>query len=298
MIGSRQVTIIQVRTNLGLVEGVEHLGEVLVEHGLAQQLDAQFGPIVDAPPYSAERSHESGLLNAEGLADVARRQAVAVGLALDRGGFPLVLGGDDSTLFGSVLALRRRGRYGLVFLDAHIDFYPPEQSPSGEASDSDLYLALGFGPKLIADLDARGPLVRGADTVVIGHRDEAEQADTGQQLRATDAVIMSLRDVRERGTHQIAQGALAHMRETGVAGFLIHIDADVLDDELMPAVDYRVPGGLTQAEFAELVGSLLADELAIGLEVTIYNPLLDSSRAAGRNLTACLVDAFNVASRG
>ena len=55
-----------------------------------------------------------------------------------------MLGGDDTVLFGNLLALRRRGRYGLVFLDAHYDFYLPEQS-TGQASDSDLALATGVG---------------------------------------------------------------------------------------------------------------------------------------------------------
>jgi hypothetical protein len=35
-----------------------------------------------------------------------------------------------------------------------------------------------------------------------------------------------------------------------VEGFWIHLDADVLDDEVMPAVDYRMPGGLPPDELA------------------------------------------------
>ena len=31
----------------------------------------------------------------------------------------------------------------------------------------------------------------------------------------------------------------------GLDGFWIHVDADVLNDDEMPAVDYRNPGGLT-----------------------------------------------------
>jgi arginase len=32
------------------------------------------------------------------------------------------IGGDYSILPGSMLALRRRGRYGLLFIDGHADF--------------------------------------------------------------------------------------------------------------------------------------------------------------------------------
>jgi len=33
------------------------------------------------------------------------------------------------------------------------------------------------------------------------------------------------------------------MRSDGPESYWIHVDADVLDDAVMPAVDYRQPGG-------------------------------------------------------
>lgn len=282
-------TIIQVRTNLGLVPGVERLGDVLLDGGLAEALGASVRPAVQAPPYSAERTHPSRLLNADALVDVAMRQAEAVGGALDVGEFPIVLGGDDSVIFGSLLALRDRGRYGLVFLDAHTDFYPPAESPTGEASDSELYLTFGSGP------GEMGPLVSSRDTAVIGHRDLDEQRDTGDRLRATDALVVSLAEVRASGAAEIARRALAHVGDA--EGFLLHVDSDVLDDALMPAVDYRLPDGLSRREFATLAGMLLADPRAAGLDVTIYNPGLDPGGRAGRNLAGCLLDAFEHAAR-
>jgi arginase len=36
-------------------------------------------------------------------------------------------------------------------------------------------------------------------------------------------------------------------------GFWIHLDADVLDDEVMPAVDYRLDGGLSFSDLSELL---------------------------------------------
>lgn len=293
MTRSPQLTVVQVRTNLGLVPGVERLGDVLIHEGLVDALGAKHGPVVEAPPYSPERTHPSRLLNADGIVEVALSQADAVGATLDAGEFPIVLGGDDSVLFGSLLALRRRGRYGLVFIDAHIDFYPPEDSPTGEASDSELYLSFGFGPGLLSDLDHQRPLVRSAATAVIGHRDMEEQRDVGEDLRATDALVVSLEELRAMGTATVAQEALAHLDRAGVDGFLVHIDADALDDELMPAVDYRIPDGVTRHEFATLVGTFLADDRATALDVTVYNPALDPDGSAGRNLTACLVDAFD-----
>jgi arginase len=41
-----------------------------------------------------------------------------------------VIGGDCSVLLGNMLALRSRGKYGLLFIDGHNDFQTPEQSAS------------------------------------------------------------------------------------------------------------------------------------------------------------------------
>ena len=64
----------------------------------------------------------------------------------------------------------------------------------------------------------------------------------------------------------------------------MHLDVDVLDDALMPAVDYRHPGGITWQEATQILGGLLASDRACGLEVTIFNPRLDPG---GGSPSAC-----------
>ena len=45
-----------------------------------------------------------------------------------------------------MLAFRRHGRYGLLYIDGDADFYQPEVNPlSGAASASDLAFATGYG---------------------------------------------------------------------------------------------------------------------------------------------------------
>ena len=65
----------------------------------------------------------------------------------------------------------------------------------------------------------------------------------------------------------------------------MHLEADCLDDALMPAVDWRIEGGLAPPEVIALARPLLQSGLIAGMDVTIYNPSLDSSDfAAGRVL--------------
>jgi arginase len=81
-------------------------------------------------------------------------------------------------------------------------------------------------------------------------------------------------------------------RRRGLDGFFIHLDADSLDDEVMPAVDYRLPGGLTLHELTTLLDTALRSGKAVGLELTIYNPELDGDGRAGRALAAAIVGAL------
>jgi arginase len=49
----------------------------------------------------------------------------------------------------------------------------------------------------------------------------------------------------------------------------------VLDDAVMPAVDYRAPDGLRFDEVAQILRGAIATGTAIGLEFTIFNPAVD-----------------------
>ena len=134
-----------------------------------------------SPAYQATRDPQTRTLNAAAMAAWSPWLADAVEAVLHRGEFPVVLGGDCSILLGTTLALKRRGRYGLLFIDGHADFYQPEANPNGEAASMELAFVTGRGPKLLTDLEGREPLVRDEDVVALGVRDAAEQARYGSQ---------------------------------------------------------------------------------------------------------------------
>ena len=98
--------------------------------------------------------------------------------------------------------------------------------------------------------------------------------------------------MRQLGTAAAARTTVDQMREHGVAGFWIHLDADVLDDAVMPAVDSRQPDGLSYAELTKLLVPLLRSRLAVGMEVTIFDPELDPSSRIAAAFTDTLVTAF------
>jgi arginase len=287
--------IIEAPSVLGLFPGgVERLPGALLGAGLADALGARRAGVVTPPPYDPMRDSNTGLLNPTGLRDYAHGLADATGEVLDGGEVPLVLGGDCSILLGNLLALSRRGRYGLLFIDGHADFYQPEAEPNGEAASMDLALATGRGPGVVADLEGRGPLVLDEDVVVFGRRDaeEAERAGS-QRIEDTAIAVVDLPMVRDRGAQGAAHDAVERLRRSELAGFWIHLDCDVLDDAVMPAVDYRLPGGLSWNELETVIRVAIESGDALGLEVTIFNPALDTDGAIARALVARLVSALN-----
>jgi len=289
----RSYAVIEAPSILGLKPtGVDGLPRTLLEHRLAQRVNARYAGRIEPPPYSPDRDPETGTLNARAIVQWSPQLADAIGQVLGGGEFPLILGGDCSILLGATLALKRRGRFGLLFLDGHADFYQPEANPNGEAASMELAFATGHGPAVFANLEGRRPLVRAEDTVAFGFRDADEQRRNGSQPLADAILALDLNTVRSMGVAQAMAAALERLSRSTVQGFFIHFDADILNDDIMPAVDYRLPDGFSWDEMTSILTLAMANEGAVGLEVTIYNPALDADGAAGRELTNTLVAAL------
>ena len=288
--------VIEAPSILGLrPTGVETLPEALVRARLIDRLRARHaGRVAPQHHYDFQRDPTTLTLNPAGIVVYSRVLADAVGDAVDGGEFPVVLGGDCSIVLGALLALKRRGRYGLLFIDGHADFYSPEKNPNGEAASMDLAFATGRGPALLTDIEGRRPLVRDDDVVAFGFRDSDEQVEHGSQPLPPGLRAFDLPSIRSLGLDVAAREAVAHLtRASGPdRGFWIHLDADVLDDAIMPAVDYRLPGGLSWKELTAVLRVAIESRRAVGLEITIYNPTLDPSGESGRGLVSAVAEAL------
>jgi arginase len=291
----RTYAIVEAPSTYGLsAAGVEQLPSALLAHGLASRLPSrQAGRVQPKTPRSTVRDSKTTVLNAQSIADYAKSLADAVSPLLDAQEFPFVLGGDCTIILGPMLALRRRGRYGLLFIDGQADFFQPEAEPNGEAASMDLALVTGHGPALLTNLEGRAPLVRDTDAVAFGFRDTDDQIEYGSQPLPDALRAFDLPTIERTGIEAAAQQAIEHVSRRELDGFWIHVDADCLDDAVMPAVDFRLPGGLTPQQLEIVLKMALSSDRAVGLEVTIYNPTLDSDGRAGRVLTDVLVNSLS-----
>jgi arginase len=99
---------------------------------------------------------------------------------------------------------------------------------------------------------------------------------------------MDLNEVRKAGAKAAADEAVARLAAGNGEGFWIHLDVDVLDDAIMPAVDYRMTDGLDFDELVAVLHVAIGSGRAVGLNITIFNPNLDPNRTLARNLVGAL----------
>jgi arginase len=294
------IVLIDAPSNLGLKRpaserepGVRFAPWQLRRQGMRERLGALDGGSVEPPAYSGERDPDSGVLHAVQIAAYAVQLADALAPLLARGDFPLVLGGDCSIALGPLLALRRTGRHGLLFLDGHRDLLRPQDSVSGGAAGMDLALLTGHGPEALTRIDGFLPLVEPADVLLFGHRDDDRWYHPPLlELAAGPMRSISLEAARQQDIDRVFARRLASLLDSGIDGFWVHVDADVLDDAAMPAVDSRQPDGMTAAELVRVLAAAVASERCRGLHLTIYDPERDAGSSACRVLVDIVVEGL------
>lgn len=301
----RPIVALDAPSNLGLrppAPGVEpgagKLPEALRRQGLLVRLGARDGGRVEPPAYSPDPDPEVGFRNGRALARYTRTLAGHVGALHDEGAFVLVLGGDCSILLGPMLALRQHGRYGLAFIDGHDDYsYVRDRGRYAglfTAAGLDLGLATGHGPRVLVDLDGLRPYVREDDVVQLGLARAAGDGITNavETFEQSDIHTIAIGAIREQGAAHAGRQARERLDARPIAGYWIHVDADVLDASIMPAVDSPNPRGLRFEELTALLAELLRSDKAIGLELTILDPDLDPDGRYAARFVDAVVAAF------
>ena len=132
--------------------------------------------------------------------------------ALEKGGFPLVLGGDHSLAAGSVAAtadfVRREGKpLGLIWVDAHGDMNTPASSGSGNVHGMPLAALLGPEPAELSRIGGFSPKVAPEHTVLIGIRNlDAREKEI---VRASGVHVFTMKDIDRSGIASVVEQALA-----------------------------------------------------------------------------------------
>jgi len=258
--------------------------------GLGERLAGLGIPVVDAGDLVAPipETKNEGDPSKKYIRDIARvcerlyKTSLAV---LDKGGLPLVLGGDHSLAAGSVAAtadfVRRDGNaLGLIWVDAHGDMNTPATSGSGNVHGMPLASLLGPEPAELSRIGGFTPKVTPERTVLIGIRNL--DAREKERIRDAGVRVFTMKEIDRNGIAAVVEQAIA-IAGNGTAGVHVSFDMDVCDPTIAPGVGTPVKGGLDYRE-AHMVMEMIADSgLLLALDLVEVNPVLDD-----RNMTAIL----------
>jgi len=225
------------------------------------------------------------------IVPMARRTAGAVATSMQRGHFPLVIGGDHSIAIGSVRGAARHKKLGVIWVDAHADFNTPETTPSGNIHGMPLAALCGLGDaRLVRLWDESIPILDPRRVAVIGARD----LDDGekQNLHQAGVMVLGMEQIDRIGMFHAMEKALAHVMQD-VDGIYCSFDVDSLDPRHAPGVGTPVAGGLTYRE-AHLACEMIAETgKLVGMDLVEVNPILDV-----QNQTAALAVDLAVSALG
>ncbi|MFO7783285.1 MAG: arginase [Thermodesulfobacteriota bacterium] len=211
--------------------------------------------------------------------------ASAVRESLDKGRFPLAMGGDHTVSIGSVAGLsahcRARGlRLGVLWIDAHADMNDEETTPSGNIHGMALAVSLGFGHEQLTNLLGFSPKLEPQNVFLVGVR--SIDPDERKIIRKAGISVYTMTEIDRRGMAQVIEEILRSLIES-VDVIHVTFDVDSVDPSLAQGVGTPVPGGLTYREAHLIMETIAECGKLSSMDVAEINPTLDD-----RNRTAIL----------
>jgi len=254
-------------------QGSEGAFDALVGAGLPALFgNAALMPMEKLPPC---RTWPDGLRHLDTVMEVCRRLRSNTLDALERGKFPVVIGGDHSCAMGTLAALGEF--YGpenlaVVYVDAHTDINTDRTSVSGYIHGMDLAAACGLCRDELTVGENKVNLL-GDNLHIIGAR-SIDPPEYGVMARA-GVHLHTAQEVRERGLEAVLADILP-----ALAGKRVHIsfDVDALDPGAFTATGYNIPDGLTAAETERILSAVLDTGLTCSFECVEYNPAMDPAK--------------------
>jgi len=207
----------------------------------------------------------------------SRLLADKVERVLDKGDFPICLGGDHSMALGTISGIasfckKRKLRLGVIWIDAHSDMNTDETSPTGNIHGMPLAALMGLGCDELVNLLGFSPKLYPENCVLIGIRsiDEAEKVN----IKKLKVPIYTMNDIDKLGIHRIIAKVLKQFREK-VDHIHISFDVDSVDPSVAPGVGTPIPGGLSYREAHLLMETIAECGCMSSLEIAEVNPILD-----------------------
>jgi len=202
----------------------------------------------------------------------------------------LVIGGDHSCALGTwggvLNGLQQPDKFGLIWLDAHMDAHTFATSPSGNIHGMPLAALLGKADKKLAAMYPGSDFIKPENLILIGVRSyENEEYDLLKQAKV-EIVFAGQID----GLTQVLIKAIDKLSlSCQVIG--ISIDLDFIDPDDAPGVETPAQGGIKAEELLKALALINRHPKICGLEISEFNPEKDPENKT-LHLMKKIIEAF------
>ncbi|HBV04439.1 MAG TPA: arginase [Staphylococcus sp.] len=255
----------------GLIERIEDIGHEVIDKGNVQS------PVLDMKKYKSE---QKGLRNLEEVIAFSNNLYESVNETVEKGHFPLILGGDHSLSIGSIAGISRHyENLGVIWYDAHGDLNTLESSPSGNIHGMPLRALIGEGDEALTNIGGYKNKVKPENVVLIGMRD----LDEGEKKYIKEAGILTytMADIDRLGMGQVISETIEYLKDK-TDGIHLSLDVDALDPVETPGTGTIVPGGATYRESHLAMEMLHESKLIVSADLVEVNPLIDEYNKTAR----------------
>lgn len=202
--------------------------------------------------------------------------------AVENKAIPVVIGGDHASAIGTwsgvVSALKAEGKFGLIWLDAHLDSHTYETSKAGKWGGwwhgQPVAALIGQGLPPLTEIGGTRAKLSPQHISMIGiHSFEPEEEAF---VKKNNIRVYSLDEVNARGFKAVYEEALARAT-SGTLGFGMTVDIDCFDPIEAPGVGTPEARGLHAADVLPIIRSAARHPSFKALEIAEFNPHNDKN---------------------
>jgi len=245
--------------------------------------------------------HEDVKIKMDSLATVLtglHRLSNTVRTSVENGNVPIVIGGDHSSAIGTwsgvVAAKKAHGKFGLIWVDAHMDCHTIETSYQGKWGGwwhgQPVTALTGHGLPDLQHVGGIVPKISPRNISIIGAH-SYEPAEVAFAAREGIRVFF-LEEVQQRGFKACFDEALARAND-GTDAFGLTIDMDCFRPEDSPGVGSAEDTGLVAAEVVPILKSIARNPRFAALELAEFNPHQDKLNKTGQLIENIIESCFS-----
>jgi arginase len=190
---------------------------------------------------------------------------------------PVIIGGDHSVAMGTwsgvVNALNAHKKFGLLWVDAHMDSHTPitcsQGKWGGHLHGMPLAHLLGLGDKKLCEIGSKKTKLDPRYICLVGVR-SFEPAEE-ELLKRLGITYFTSKDVQKQGIDAVMKQALEIVSKAPM-GWGFSLDLDVFDPKDMPCVGTPEKNGVDLQSFLQNLSALKLPSFPKAIEIVEYMP--------------------------